>query len=126
MNSIPKRNNVLCLGVIPKGTKSEIIYEITWDDFCTAAVLMRSYKDCGKPGCVISCTIMEDLLVDNVKAYIHSKKFRNGELSVETAMCDNFQGCGNFSNNALDIPSNVCFPHGTGMIPHSYLNVPHS
>ena len=48
VNSIPKRNNVLCLGVIPKGTKSEKKYKITWDDFRAAAVLMASYKDYGK------------------------------------------------------------------------------
>ena len=48
VNSIPKRNNVFCLGVIPKGTESENNYEITWDDFRAAAVLMCSCKDCCK------------------------------------------------------------------------------
>jgi hypothetical protein len=118
VNSIPKHNNVLCLGVIPKGTESEKIYQITWDDFRTAAVLMCSYKDCGKPGCEICGTVMEVLSADEVKAYTRGKKFREGQLPVETAMCDNFKGWGNFSNNALGIPSNVCFPHGTGEIPY--------
>jgi hypothetical protein len=116
VNSIAKRNNILCLGVIIKGTKSEKNYEIILDDFRAAAVLMCSYKDCGKPCCVICGTTMEVLSADNVKAYISSQKFRNGALSVETAMCHNFKGWGNFSNNVLGIPSNVCFPHGTGMI----------
>ncbi len=61
VNSSPKHNNVLCLGVIPKGTESEKKYEITWDDFRTAAILMFSYKYCGEPGCEIRCTIMEVL-----------------------------------------------------------------
>jgi hypothetical protein len=49
VNAIPKHNNVLCLGVIQKGAESEKNYGITWDDFCTAAVIMCSYKDCCKP-----------------------------------------------------------------------------
>lgn len=40
VNSIPKQNNVLCLGVIPKGTESETNYKITWDDFREAAVFV--------------------------------------------------------------------------------------
>ncbi len=60
-NSIPKRNNVLCLGVIRKGTESETIYQITWGDFRTAAVLMCSYEHCGKPGCDCYDTVMERL-----------------------------------------------------------------
>ena len=49
VNSIPKHNKILCLGVSPKGTDSEQIYQITWDDFRTAAVLICCYKDCSKP-----------------------------------------------------------------------------
>ncbi len=76
VNSIPKHNNVLCLGVIPKGTESKKIYEITSDDFRTAAVLMCSYKDCCKPGCPICGTIMEVLSAEDVQKYTSSKKFR--------------------------------------------------
>ena len=65
-------------------------------------------------------------MADDVEAYTRGKKFREGQLPVETAMCDNFKGWGNFSNNALGIPSNVCFPHGTGEIPYFYFSVPHS
>ncbi len=92
VNSIPNHNNVLCLGVIPKGTEVENIYEITSDDFRTAAGLMCSYKDCGKPGCPICGTIMEVLSAEDVQKYTHSKKFREGQLPVETAMCDNIKG----------------------------------
>ncbi len=118
VNSIPKRNNVLCLGVILKGTESEKNYEITWDDFRTAAVLMCSYKDCGKPGCPICGTTMEILSAEDVQKYTRSKKFQDGQLLLETAMCNNFKGWGIFSHNALGIPSNVCFPHATGKLPY--------
>ena len=30
VNSIPKQNNVLCLGVIPKGTESEDLHGMTF------------------------------------------------------------------------------------------------
>ncbi len=120
VNSISKRHNVLCVqvGVIPKGAESEKKYEITLDDFRAAAVLMCSYKDCCKPGCEICCIVMKVLSKDNVMAFILSRKFQNGALLVETAMRNNFKGWGNFSNKALGIPSNVCFPHGTGMMPY--------
>ncbi len=71
-------------------------------------------------------TIMEVLSADDVKGYTRSKKFREGQLPVETAMCDNFKGWGNFSNKALGIPSNVCFPHGTGRILYFYFSAPYS
>ncbi len=93
--------------MIPKGTKSEYIYEITWDEFCAAAVLETSYKDCGKPCYEICSSFMEVLSADNVKAYFRSRKFQNGELPVETAMCDHFKGWGNYSNNALGVSFNV-------------------
>ncbi len=60
--------------------------------------------------------VMEVLSEDYMKVYISSQKFQNGALSVETAIYDNFKGWSNFSNNAIGIPFNVCFPHGTGMM----------
>ncbi len=51
INSIPKHNNVLCLGVIPKGTESETIYQITWDDSRAAAILLCTYEHRGKQDC---------------------------------------------------------------------------
>ncbi len=70
--------------------------------------------------------VMEVLWEDNVKAYISSRMFKDGSLPLETVMCYNFKGGGNFSNNALGIPSNACLLHGTGMIPYFEFNVPHS
>ncbi len=58
--------------------------------------------------------VMEVLDNENLKADIRSRKFRLGQLQVEIVMCDNFKGWGNFSSNALGIPSNICLPHGTG------------
>ena len=40
VTSIPKQNNILCLGVIPKGSESEKNYKITRDDFRTVVVLI--------------------------------------------------------------------------------------
>ena len=42
VTSIPKQNNILCLGVIPKGTESAKVYKITWNDFRAAALLMTT------------------------------------------------------------------------------------
>ncbi len=92
VNSFPKRNNVICLWVIPKGTESETIYQITWDDFCAAAALMCTYTHLGKPGCECCEMVVEVLCEDNVKKYIHSWKFCNGQPPVETAINDNFKG----------------------------------
>ena len=41
VTSIPKQNNILCLGVIPKGSESEIIYKITWHDFRAALFFVK-------------------------------------------------------------------------------------
>ncbi len=106
VNSIPKHNNVLCLGVIPKGTESETIYQITWDDSRAAAILLCTYEHRGKQDCECCGKFTEVLSNNVVKAYIPSKKFKHGQLPRETAMCDNFKGWGNFSNNALGIESN--------------------
>ncbi len=67
---------------------------------------------------------MEVLSQENVKNYILSLQFRDGQLPVETAMCDNFKGWGNFSNNALSIHFNVCFLHGTSVMPFFYWIMP--
>ena len=123
VKSIPKQNNILCLGVIPKGTESEKIYKITWHDFRVAAVELANYKDCGKSGC-ITCQMVMQLLGDaNVVAEMAKKKWKEeGKIPVETAMCDNFKGWGNFAMNELGIISNVCLPHGTGKV-HYFLYV---
>ena len=114
LNSIPKQNNVLCLAIVPNGTESEKIYQITWDDLRAAAVLLCSYKDCCVGGCDCG-KIMELLSYSEVLAYIRSAKFLTEQLSSETAMWQ-LQGMGNFSKNALGINSNVCFPHATSIL----------
>ena len=57
---------------------------------------------------------MELIRNPKVQAYMRSARYRNSERPVETAMCDNFKGWGNFSDNALGIESNICLPHATG------------
>ena len=113
VTSIPKQNNILCLGVIPKRTESEKNYKITWDDFRAGAVLMTSYKDCGKEGCVCCQRVMQLLGNAEVQDYLRSDEFREGKVPVETAMCDNFKGWGNFAINELGNVSNVCLPHAS-------------
>ena len=51
-----------------------------------------------------------------VQAYLKSDDFEAGKVPVETAMCDNFKGWGNFAESELGIISNVCLPHGTGNV----------
>jgi hypothetical protein len=116
VTSIPKQNNILCLGVIPKGSESEVMYKITWDDFRKALVAMKGYKYCGKEGCEC-CIMVEEILEDEeVQSYFKTDKFAESKLPVQTAMCDNFKGWGNFSENELGIVSNVCHPHASGNV----------
>ena len=55
-----------------------------------------------------------------VKDYLKTDDFKSGKVPVQTTMCDNFKGWGNFAINELGIVSNVCLPHGTGNV-HSPL-----
>ena len=58
-----------------------------------------------------------ELLDDaEVQKYVKSKEFCEGKIQVETAMCDNFKGWGNFTINELGIISNVCHPHASGKV----------
>ena len=63
---------------------------------------------------VLLWTNMELISHSQIQAFLRSARFRKSELPVETAMCDNFKGWGNFSETAFEIDSNVCFPHATG------------
>ena len=116
VTSIPKQNNVLCLGVIPKGSESKIIYKITWDDFRKALVLMKGYKCCGKDDSDCECCMMvKEILEDAaVQQYFKSDEFKNAKLPVATAMSDNFKGWCNFAEEELGIKPNVCLPHASG------------
>ena len=102
------------MGVIPKGSESEKIYKITWDDFRAALVLIKGYKDCGKEDCECCMMVMELLDDADVQRYFKSDEFGEGKVPVHTAMCDNFKGWGNFALNELGIISNVCHPHASG------------
>ena len=64
--------------------------------------------------------VMELLDDEVVQKYVKSKEFREGKVPVETAMCGNFKGWGNFTINELGIIFNVCHPHDTGKV-HSPL-----
>ncbi len=48
--------------------------------------------------------------------YVKSQKCKECILPVQTAMCDNFKGWGNFAENFLGITSNVCILHATGNV----------
>jgi hypothetical protein len=78
---------------------------------CNAIILLKHYRS---PDCLI-CIKLQLLLADeNVRKYLRSDEFRDGRVPVQTAMCDNFQGWGNFSRNVFGIDSNVCKPHAIG------------
>ena len=91
VTSIPRQNNILCLGVIPKGTKSSKIYKITWNDFRAAALLMTTYKECGEEGCECCGRVIQLLGNKEVQEYLESDDFKSGKVPVETAMCNNFK-----------------------------------
>ena len=116
VTSIPKQNNILCYGVIPKGSESEIIYKITWHDFRAALFLLKGYQNCGKEDCECCMMVMELLEDAEVIHYFKSDEFAQGKLPVQTAMCDNLKGWGNFALNALGIISNACHPHASGNV----------
>ena len=64
--------------------------------------------------------VMQLLKHEAVEEYVAGTTFREGKVPVETALCDNFKGWGNFSINELGIVSNVCLPaHGTGKVHYS-------
>ena len=114
VNSIPCTNNNLCLSLIPKGTESETVYSMTWDELRAATILLCSVKPSRDDNCDMCKKISELLSDSNVADYMRSAKFRAGQLPVQTAMCDNFKGWGNFANFSLGIVANVCKPHATG------------
>ncbi len=63
------------------------------------------------------CTWIRELLVEkNIVEYIADKEFKAQKLPVQTAMCDNFQGFGNFCCAELGIDPILCKPQATGKI----------
>jgi hypothetical protein len=63
VNSIPCQNNVLCLSLIPKGTESEKVYQISWDDLRNAIILLCCVKQCCATDCLM-CIKLQQLLSD--------------------------------------------------------------
>jgi hypothetical protein len=126
VNSIPKRNNVLCLAIIPKSTESEKVYTITWDDLREGVLTALTYKHCGDAECSCCGLVMELIRHVEVQKFLRSQRFRRRELPVETSMCDNFKGWGNFSENVLGIDANICLPHATGTLSKLIIYYQHS
>jgi hypothetical protein len=63
------------------------------------------------------CRIITALLADaDVAAYVKSPECKDCILPVQTAMCDNFKGWGNFAENFLVMKSNVCPSQETGNV----------
>jgi hypothetical protein len=79
---IPKRNNTMCLCVIPNSKEIEQAYTRNY------VFIVPSIKHCGKADCV-PCSLISEFLADaEVRKYIDSQKFNDCKLPVETAMCD--------------------------------------
>ena len=113
VTSMPCKNNIVCISTIPHGTESQRAYTITWDDMRKAVCLVAGLKHCGKVACKC-CETVQSLLHDpEIQAWIGSEEFRRGTMPVDTAMCDNIVGWGNFSEDSLGIPTNVCLPYAT-------------
>jgi hypothetical protein len=114
VTSLPRRNKTMCLCIIPSTTESAQALNVVYNELRKAGCLVPSIKHCNNEDCV-SCNIVASLLADaEVGAYVKSKKCAYCILPVETAMCDNFKGLGNFMENV--ITSNVCLPHATGNV----------
>ena len=111
VTSMPCQNNVLCISTIPHSTESEKAYKFTWDDLRLAVKLIFSIELCE---CEICATIAELTRNPEVVEFTKTDTYAADKLPVDTAMCDNFKGWGNFALHSLGIPTNVCHPHGTG------------
>ena len=106
----------MCLCIIPATTESEQVYTVVYNELRKAVCLVPSIKHCGDEDCV-SCGVVERLLAyADVSTFVKSPKFAECSLPVETAMCDNFKGWGNFAENVLGIKSNICHTHATGNV----------
>jgi hypothetical protein len=116
VTSIPKRNNTLCLCIIPTATESERAYACAYEELCKAVCLLPSIKHCSKEDCHI-CGMLAQLLEDShVSEFVRSPKFGECKLPVQTAMCDNFKGWGNFAEKSLGLTANICHTHATGNV----------
>ncbi len=112
VTSIPCKNNVLCLSIIPKATESEKVYTINYADLRKAVDLLCQVRQCPNFDCDCCTKIRELFAAQNVVEYISSAKFKAKELPVETAMYDIFFG--NFCRAVSDMDPIPCKPHATG------------
>jgi hypothetical protein len=116
VTSIPKRTNTLCLCIIPHTTESEQAFTVVYNELRKAVCLVPSINTCDDASCQ-SCSIIRELLADaEVRKYIETQKFKDCILPVDTAMCDNFVGWGNFAENILGVIANICHTHATGNV----------
>jgi hypothetical protein len=83
----------------------------TWDDLRLAVKLIFSIEFCE---CEICATIAELTRNPEVVEFTKTDAYAADKLPVDTAMCDNFKGWGNFALHSLGIPTNLCHPHATG------------
>jgi hypothetical protein len=123
VNSIPCQNNILCLAFIPQATESEATYTLTYNDLRCGVATLCTVEPCAKEKCEF-CSKLKELLSDgNVKKFVEGNVHPDQKLPVNTAMCDNFVGWGNFCRKILGIEPNVCKPHGTGRDNASYISL---
>jgi hypothetical protein len=113
VTSMPRQNNILCISTIPNKTESQTTYTITWEDLRKAACLVPTIVHCGAADCECCESVFELLRDPDVIKFMASARFQDQQLPVDTAMCDNFLGWGNFAE-CLGIPTNVCMQHATG------------
>jgi hypothetical protein len=115
VTSIPCKNKVLCMSIVPKATESQKVYTITYADLSKAVKLLCQVLQSRCPDSDFDCCtkIRELLAAQNVVEYVGSAKFKAQKLQVETAMCDNFQGLGNFCSAESEMDPILCKPHAT-------------
>ena len=89
---------------------------VVYHEVRKAVGLVSSINTCDEASCE-TCSIMRELLADvEMRKYIDSQKYKDCILPVDTAMCDNFVGWGNFAENVLGITANICHAHATGNV----------
>ncbi len=107
------------MSLIPKGTEKEKVYQLTWHDLHTSdttSILLCCVVQCGNPHGLYCCKLSELLADETVAEYLWSDDIRHGQVPVQKDMCNNFQGWGDFSRNALGIDWNSCKQHATGNV----------
>ncbi len=75
------------LDLILKGTESEKVYQLTWDDLRNAIIILCCVLQFCKPDCLFGSKLVQLLADENVAQYLRSDEFRDGALPLgkETA-----------------------------------------